>query len=161
MFCLYKTELPTSTKIDYEKIGNRGKGIRQEKCQLGLILCQSDKLTQWKTRMHSSRMRTDRSLPYGGYLSRGCLCPGVSLSSVGSLYPGGVFVQEGEFLSRGLCPGVSVQGVSVQGGLCPGTSVSGGSLSGRPPPPVDRQTPMKILPCPKLRLGAVIINVVD
>ena len=44
-------------------------------------------------------------------LSRGCLCPGESLSR-----------------------GVSVQGVSVQGHLCSGGSLSRGSLSERPPP---------------------------
>ena len=59
-----------------------------------------------------------------------------------------------------LCPG---RGVSVQGGLsgdlCLGGLCPGGSLSREEPPPsppVDRQTPVKILPCPKLRLRAVI-----
>ena len=51
----------------------------------------------------------------------------------------------------GLCPG----GVSVEGSLCPGGSLSGGSLSGRPTPTGDRRMPVKILPCPKLRLPAV------
>ena len=61
------------------------------------------------TRMHSSRMRTARSLPYGGV----GLCPGGSLSKVG-LYPGGS-------LSKGsLSRGVSVWGISVQRGLCRG-----------------------------------------
>ena len=57
--------------------------------------------------------------------------------------------------------GVSVWGVSVQGGLFPGdggVSVQGGggglcrggALSGRPPPPVNRQTRVKIVSCPKL-----------
>ena len=40
----------------------------------------------------------------------------------------------------------------------PGGSVSGGPLSGRPPPPVGRQTLVTILPCPKLRLRAVKIT---
>ena len=65
--------------------------------------------------MHSSRMRTTRSLPY-----RGGLCPGG-----GGLCPGG-----GLCLGGDLCLGVvSVQGVSVYGrgslsmeGLCPGGS---------------------------------------
>ena len=40
-------------------------------------------------------------------------------------------------------------------GLCPR-----GSLSGRPPStPVDRQTRVKFLPCPKLRLRAVIMQI--
>ena len=54
--------------------------------------------------------------------------------------------------------------VSVQeGGLCPVRGVSdqgGGSLSGRQTPllPVDRQTPVKLLPCPKLCLRAIKIS---
>ena len=50
--------------------------------------------------MHSSRMRTARTLPY-----RGGFCPG------------------------GLCLGVSVQGGLCLEGLCLGVSVQGGSLS--------------------------------
>ena len=40
------------------------------------------------------------------------------------------------------------------GGVCPG----GVCLFGvcHPPPPVGRQTPVKTLPCPKLRLRALI-----
>ena len=86
------------------------------------------------TRMHSSIIRTTRSLPYGGgggplskgglclrggSLSKGGLCPaGVSVG--GGLCPG-VSVQEGLCLGGGdLCPGRSLYGgVSVQGGLCP------------------------------------------
>ena len=64
--------------------------------------------------MHSSRMRTARSLPYGRVSVQGGLCPE------------GVSVQE-KSLSRGVSLGggggeVFVQGVSVQG-------VSRGSLS--------------------------------
>ena len=73
--------------------------------------------------MHSSRMRTARSLPYGG-----------------------VPVQEGVSVQGGLCPG----------GLCPGGSLSRGvSVRETPSRAVDRQTPLKILPCPKPRLRAV------
>ena len=53
--------------------------------------------------------------------------------------------------------GVSAREVSVQGDLCLG----GGLYQGDPlhsPPPVDRKTPVKILPCPKLRLRAVIMH---
>ena len=86
--------------------------------------------TQLKTRMHSSRIRTALSLP--GMVS---LCPG------------------GRSLSRGF---------SVQGGLCPGGSLSRGYLfkgvSVRGSLSVDRQTPVKILLCPKLRLRAVIVS---
>ena len=57
------------------------------------------------TRMHSSRMRIVRSLPYRG----------VPLYRR-SLSIGGVSVQVG----------VSIQRVSVQGSLCPGGSLSGG-----------------------------------
>ena len=71
--------------------------------------------------MHSSRMRTARSLPYRGSLSRGSLSKEVSVQ--GGLSPGGS-------LSRGsLSRGASVQWVSVQGGLCPGDSFSRGSMS--------------------------------
>ena len=97
-------------------------------------------------------MRTARSLPYRGSLSRGSLSKEVSVQ--GGLSPGGslsrgVSVQgclcsvglcprrslsRGFFLQGALCPGgVYVQGVSVQGTLCPGVSVWGslsrGSLS--------------------------------
>ena len=51
----------------------------------------------------------------------------------------------GRSLSRGgLCQG----GVSVQGGLCQGD-----------PLPPSGQTPVKILPCPKLRLRTVITSI--
>ena len=73
--------------------------------------------TNKDTRKHSNRMRTARSLPYGGVgICRRGLCPGGSLSR-GSLSCGvsvqGVAVQWGLCLG-GLCP----EGVSVQGGLC-------------------------------------------
>ena len=59
------------------------------------------------------------------------------------------------YRTAGLCPG----GVSVQGGLCPrwvsvgGGLIGGGSVHGDPSP-MERQTPVKILACPKLRLRA-------
>ena len=82
---------------------------------------------------------------------QGCLCPRK------------VSVQ------RGLCPGGSLSGVSVQGvsvqaglyqGLCLGSlsrrvSVRGVYVQGVLSSPVDRQTPVKPLPCPKLHLGVV------
>ena len=79
------------------------------------------------TRMHSSRMRTARSLPYGGLCPRGS-CPGGSLS-------------------RGVrCSGVSCLGgsrVSVQGGL-----------TDRDRPPVNRMTDRcKNITLPQLRCG--------
>ena len=108
------------------------------------------------------------------YLTRGSLSSG-SLSRGPRPGGAGLCTREGS-LSRGLCPGVSVwmgflsRVVSVrwarflsgeslsEGGICSkGVSVRRGSLPGRPPPPVDRQMPVKILPCPKLRLQAVNI----
>ena len=47
----------------------------------------------------------------------------------------------------GLCPG----------GLCPGCLCAEGVSVRETPPPVDRQTPVKLLPCLKLRLWAVNI----
>ena len=53
--------------------------------------------------------------------------------------------------------GSPFKGVSVQDGLCLVSVSSGGCLCQGDPnftSPVDRQTPVKILPCPKLRLQA-------
>ena len=85
------------------------------------------------SRMHSNRMRTDRSrCQY-----RGDLCPE---GKVGSLF-GGCLSRGGSPSRRGLCPGGLCpgglcpwgslsMGVSVHGGaLCPGGSLSRGSLS--------------------------------
>ena len=74
-----------------------------------------------------------------GSLSREVSVQGRSLSRGGSLYKG-VSVQGGS-LSKGFS--------SVQGGLYTGVSV-------REIPHVDRLMPVKILPCPKLRLRVVI-----
>ena len=83
-----------------------------------------------KTRMHSSRMRTTRSLPYGGVSlprgGEGSLSLGVSLYrgvSVWGLCTGGSLF--GGSLSRG---SLSVRGVSVQQGLCPEVPLSWGCL---------------------------------
>ena len=104
----------------------------------------------YETRMHSSRMRTARSLPFGGgvslsrgvsvrrslsregSLSRGSLSRRASVQrgslSGGHLCPGGLCAGglcAGRSLSRwgGLCLGAPLsRGVSVQGGLCPGGS---------------------------------------
>ena len=93
----------------------------------------------FETRMHSIRMRTARSLPYkGGFSVRGCLFRG--------------YLSRGPLSRGGLC----------QGALCPGGALSKGFLSREvsvreTPSPVDRQMPVKILPCPKLRLQVVNI----
>ena len=78
----------------------------------------------------------------------GCVLPVLYHTGEGPL-SGRVCVR-GVYVQGGLCRGDSLSGeVSFQGGLC---------LWGRtiPPPHVDRQTPVKLLPCPKLRLRAVI-----
>ena len=91
------------------------------------------------TRMHSSRMRTARSLPYregvsvrGGSLSMGVSAQGVSVWGIsihGGLCPRGIFSRAvsvpGGLCPGGLCPGgLCLREVSVQGGLCPGRSLS-------------------------------------
>ena len=99
----------------------------------------------FKTRMHSSRMRTAR---FNGHLYRGGVC--LEGCPEGCL-PGCV--------SRGCLPGGCVQGVfvcrGVLRGLPRGCTPPAHCMLGYPHPPVDRQTPVKILPCPKLRLRAL------
>ena len=53
-------------------------------------------------------------------------------------------------VGRSLSRGVSVRGESLSRGV---------SFKETPFPPVDRQTPVKILPCPKLLLRAVITSI--
>ena len=104
-----------------------------------------DSKNRLRTRMHSSRMRTGRSLtvcrsqlPGGGCLllggllgagvcSEGCLLPGVS--ALGGLLPGGCVLQGG----------VSAPGGSARGG------VSQDALRQRPPLWTESQTPVKTL----------------
>ena len=129
------------------------------------------------TRMHSSRMRTARLLPVSpsmhcsgrGYLvPRGCTCPGGCTWSQGIPGPGGVPGPGGctwfwgGYLVWGVCllgrctwswgvpgsrGGIPARGVPGPGGYLP-----------RYPPCEQNvwQTGVKILPCPKLRLRAVI-----
>ena len=101
--------------------------------------------------MHSSRMRTGRSLTVcwslfpGGCLLRGCLLPGRGCLLGGVSAPGGVCSQgvsapggcllPGVVCSRGVCSGV----VCSWGGLLQGGSAPGGSASDTPPP-VNRMT---------------------
>ena len=68
------------------------------------------------------------------------VCGEWDLSARGCLPKGG--------LPRGCLP----WGVHARGGVCPGGVSATHAL-----PPVDRQTPVKILPCSKLRLRAVNI----
>ena len=78
--------------------------------------------------MHSSRMRTAHSLPYGGVSVRGDLCQGA-----GSLSRG-VSVQGWSLPGGSLYRGSLSRGVFVQGGLCPGEGVPWQ----RPPPPREQ-----------------------
>ena len=124
-----------------------------------------------KTRMHSSRMRTGHSLTVCWSASWGvCLVPG------GCLVWGGVCSQGVSgprvclFWGRGV-------GVSAwSGGVCSwGGAWSGGSACSRgvclvwggisqhalrqtPLPPVDRQTPVKILPWPNFVAAGNYLN---
>ena len=128
--------------------------------------------------MHSSRMRTAHLLPVspsmlcsgrclpmgclpaqrdvcpGGYLPGGCLPAWVMSACLGGVcLPGGCLPRgclPGRLSTEGgVCPGVSVWGVSacLVGGVCPGVSAQGVSkhaMGQTPPLPVDRQTPLKI-----------------
>ena len=131
----------------------------------------------WKnilqTRLHSSRMHTARMLTvYPSMLCTGgvYLVPGVSAlggsAPVGSA-PGGMCVPgPGGSAPGGVCSG----GVSAPGGVPGprGVSVPSGGcllLEGGVPaqalPPCEQNSwhmPMKILPCPKVRLWAVTIG---
>ena len=76
--------------------------------------------------------------------------------------PKGSSVQGGSFQAGPLSEGVSVLGSLSEGVLGPAGSLSKGwgspfeGISVRETSsPVDRQTPVKILPCPKLRLREV------
>ena len=58
-------------------------------------------------------------------------------------------------LWRGVCPGGCLSRGVCLGSVCPGWGVRLGGVSATHTLPVDRQTPVKILPCHKLRLRAV------
>ena len=78
---------------------------------------------------------------------------------IGSLYCHKVSILVGCMPRGGVCPGegVSEHGVSAREGVCSGgRSVFLGGCLPHTPHLLDRQTPVKILPCPKLRLRAVI-----
>ena len=66
MFCLYKTELPTSTKTDDEKIGNRGKGTGKS-VNSAPFFSQSDKVTLWEIIILLIKLAI--ALPSKGFLS--------------------------------------------------------------------------------------------
>ena len=119
-----------------------------------------------QTRMHSSRMRTGRSLTVYWSLLRGSVCSG-----------GGGVCSQGGGGGGVSAPGGLLQGVSALGGVCSGgVSAPGGCLLPRgvsaprgwvegmvwypsmhwgrhTPPWTEWQTGAKILPWPQLRCG--------
>ena len=134
--------------------------------------------------MHSSRMRTARSSSrrgctwsWGVYLvlegvpsPGGCTwfwgvsAPGGVPGSGGCTWSWGVSAPRGVYLVKGGVPGLGgyllLRGCLLPGGGCLLRGVSaprGCTWSGTPP--VDRHTPVNILPRPKLRLRAVIIQI--
>ena len=136
-----------------------------------------DFLNKPTTRLHSSRMRTARVLTVSPSMlcSRGVyLVPGGTWSQGGVLGPRGVCLVQGGVPGLGGAPGPRgylvpgghlvlggctwsrgvylVQGVYLVPGGVPGL---GGGVPGQVLPPVDRHTPVNLLPCPKLRLRAV------
>ena len=139
------------------------------------------------TRMHSSRMRTACLLPvspsmhcYGGCTclggctcTGGCTCPGVYLPKGGVPAHRGVYLHGEVYLPGGYtCSGgVPARGVYLpRGCICPGGRVylpGGCTCPGRGYLPrysplwTEWQTGAKILPCPKLRLRAVIIGCIS
>ena len=92
------------------------------------------------TRMHSSRMRTACLLPVspsmhcsqGGYLPRGCTCPG-GCTCRGCTCPGGVPAQ-------GVYP---LGGCTCPGGYLPGGCTCPGGAPVQVLPPMDRHTCVK------------------
>ena len=104
--------------------------------------------------MHSSRMRTGRSLTV--VPGRGVLSPGDVLSPGGVLSPRGVYLVLGDVLSPGgsgsggcLLWGVSAQGVSAPGGVACSRGcvcVSQHALRQTPPLLTESQMPVKTLP---------------
>ena len=76
------------------------------------------------------------------------------MSVGGSVCPGGVYLG---LSAQGGMPGCVCGGGDCLGGVCPGGVCLEGAVCRMPP--VDRQAPLKILPCPKLRLRAVITKI--
>ena len=122
----------------------------------------------FNTRLRSSGMRTACALtvsPSMLCIGGGCLLWGVSapggVCSWGDLLLGRCLLWGG-VCSGGFAWGSAHRGVSAPRGVCS----KGGLLRGvylvprgctwSGTPPVDRHTPVNILPCPKLRLRAVI-----
>ena len=118
------------------------------------------------TRMHSSRMRTAHLLTYGGDL---CLwtetpLPGQRPPSVdrdplhGQRPPPGTETPlPGQTSPRQRTPWTETPWTETPWTETPWSCDLWCMLAQRPPP-MDRQTPVKTLPCPKLRLRAVTIG---
>ena len=113
------------------------------------------------TRLHSSKMRTACALT----VSPSMLCRGVYLvpgggylvpGGGGYLVPGGVPGPGGSAPGLESVPGLG--GCTWSGGVPgpEGCTWSRGCTWSGTPPTVDRHTPVNLLPCPKLRLRAVI-----
>ena len=112
-------------------------------------------LNTFKTRMHSSRMHTARlmtishSIPCnsGGSTSRGvCFKWG--------LHPGeGICIQGICLQKEGLPPGAGGGWADPPDAETPWSCDLGCMLESKPPSPVDRQTPVKLLPYPNFVCG--------
>ena len=91
----------------------------------------------------------------GGVCSRGCTWSQGGVPGPKGVYlvTGGIPGPRGVYLVLGGVPGPGGCTWS-QGGVCS----SAGGVPGQVLPPVDRQTPVNLLPCPKLRLRAVKIT---
>ena len=117
----------------------------------------SHEIEIYLTRMHSSRMRTGRTLQYAGVCFPGgrCLLPGESCSGGGGVCFGGVVSAPGGMSVRGsVCSwGVCLGGSLLPGGVCSGGICSQGvstllwggvvsqhALRQTPHPPVNRMT---------------------
>ena len=105
------------------------------------------------------------SAPGGVSARAGGVCSGAVCSGGWCLLLGGGGVCSGGHLLRGVCSGgCLLWGCLLPGGSAPGgvsapggCTWSWGGVHGQVLPPVDRHTPVNILPCPKLRLRAVKI----
>ena len=129
-----------------------------------------------KTRMHSSRMRTSRSLticrsllPGGGLLQGGLLWGVIcsqEVSALGGLFPGGGgyllpvgVCSAGCLLQGGLVWGgwcVCLGGVSVPGGMCvsaPGGVVSQSCTEADTPRELESHTPVRNITLAQLHCG--------
>ena len=106
-----------------------------------LKIC-ADSQTTYLTRMHSSRMRTGRSLTYTGvcFPGGGCVsCPGgcmlwVGVCSGGRCAPWGMSAPGGVCSGGGICSGcVCSRGCLLLGGVCSGGGIPACTEADTPP----------------------------